>query len=238
MGDVKDILGLGRDSTGADAALKEKKDKKELQQRPKGMSREAFNLLHGSHHIQQGDLLREYQQKEQQKAATFTKVCTFSLTTVPQLRAAICAQSGALVDDLEHKQHCALVRCTVLTTSTRNFACATMLMSNWHIHIAAHPEKGATVRKAHSVQTTFQLLPFANEARKDGLQLRHWTPCFKDATGQTRPVDDGPYTYAKFDVACGAVKFNALEYDNAIRPKLPPQETGWSKVHWLASLYM
>ena len=77
MGDVKDILGLSREGGGHDAGgqRKEKeKEKKELKTRPKGMSREAFNLLHGSHHIQQGDLLKEIEQKEEQPKQSFTKV--------------------------------------------------------------------------------------------------------------------------------------------------------------------
>lgn len=74
MGDVKDILGLSRDSAGAEA-LPAKKDKvKELKTRPKGMSRETFNLLHGTHHLQQGEILREIEKDRQPAPASFTKV--------------------------------------------------------------------------------------------------------------------------------------------------------------------
>ena len=74
MTDVKDILGLSRE--GGDGGEAKKEKQKELKTRPKGMSRETFNLLHGSHHIQQGDMMRKIAQQEEQKSATYTKVCS------------------------------------------------------------------------------------------------------------------------------------------------------------------
>lgn len=72
MSDVKDILGLGRDGDGSAAGgpnPKKEKTKELLKERPKGMSRETFNLLHGSHHIQQGIVLDDLVKKDEPKAA-------------------------------------------------------------------------------------------------------------------------------------------------------------------------
>jgi hypothetical protein len=78
MSDVKDILGLSRESAPSEVgASNARKDKvKELKERPKGMSREAFNLLHGSHHIQQGAIISDIVKKDDAKPApSFTQVC-------------------------------------------------------------------------------------------------------------------------------------------------------------------
>jgi hypothetical protein len=73
MGDVKDILGLSRDGGGAEAGAGKKDKPKELKVRPKGMSRETFNLLHGTHHLQQGDIMKEIE-REKEPTTSFTKV--------------------------------------------------------------------------------------------------------------------------------------------------------------------
>jgi hypothetical protein len=73
-------------------------------------------------------------------------------------------------------------------------------------------------------------MPFKNEARKDDLCLYHWAQCYKDAAGQTRPVDEGPYSFAKFDVPAGAVRYDDVEFEQVIRPRFPESESGWTKV--------
>jgi len=44
---------------------------------------------------------------------------------------------------------------------------------------------------------TWQNRSFTNQARSDGLQLRHWVKCAKDAHGRVREVQEGDYQYAK-----------------------------------------
>ncbi|PNG70163.1 SWR1-complex protein 4, partial [Tetrabaena socialis] len=51
MGDVKDILGMGRGHGPQEPSEKAPKEKKEKMKRPEGMSREAFALLGSSHPI-------------------------------------------------------------------------------------------------------------------------------------------------------------------------------------------
>lgn len=77
---------------------------------------------------------------------------------------------------------------------------------------------------------TYQFIPFKNEARTDDLRLFHWVQCYRDAASQTRPVDDGPYPYAKYNTSAGAVRYDDVEYETIIRPKFSEAETGWSKV--------
>lgn len=80
------------------------------------------------------------------------------------------------------------------------------------------------------VQVTYQFVPFQNEARNDGMKLYHWVQCYKDATGTTRPADDGPYPFAKYNTNAGAYRYDDIEYETIVRPALPESETGWSKV--------
>lgn len=153
MGDVKDILGLNKAtaSTSAEASTsKKEKARESVRERPKGLSREAFNLLYGQHPIAPCRLLSEVAKKEEPK-----------------------------------------------TTS--------------------------------SAQVTYQFVPFNNEARNDDLQLYHWVQCYKDATGATRPADDGPYPFAKYNSKAGAYRYDDVEYETIVRPALPESETGWSK---------
>lgn len=80
------------------------------------------------------------------------------------------------------------------------------------------------------LQVTYQFVPFKNEARDDDLKLYHWVQCYKDATGTTRPTDDGPYPFAKYNMNAGAYRYDDIEYETIVRPALPESETGWSKV--------
>lgn len=46
---------------------------------------------------------------------------------------------------------------------------------------------------------TWRWQPFANPARTDGLGLEHWVKCYKDQSGNTRPAEEGEYSFAKFN---------------------------------------
>jgi hypothetical protein len=82
-------------------------------------------------------------------------------------------------------------------------------------------------------QVSFQFIPFKNDARQDDLRLYHWVQCYKDANGQTRPADDGPYSFSKYDIKVGSYKYDDIEYETVIRNHLPEPETGWSKARFL-----
>ena len=81
MGDVKDILGLnkGTASTSAEpSASKKDKARETVRERPKGLSREAFNLLYGQHPIAPCRLLSEVAKKEEPKTTHAAQVrCMF-----------------------------------------------------------------------------------------------------------------------------------------------------------------
>lgn len=62
MGDIKDILGVPRD--GLPPAAKSKKSKAPKLVKPKGMSREAFALLSGSHPLMPSQLMGDIRKKE------------------------------------------------------------------------------------------------------------------------------------------------------------------------------
>lgn len=67
MSDVKDILGLPRQNDKGEQPKEKPKDVK--QERPKGLSREAYNLLYGTHPIAPGSLLKEISKKDNGKPA-------------------------------------------------------------------------------------------------------------------------------------------------------------------------
>ena len=48
-------------------------------------------------------------------------------------------------------------------------------------------------------QVVWEMRPFKNEARQDGLELRHWAKCFKDNAGRVRLAEDGDYPFARLD---------------------------------------
>jgi hypothetical protein len=76
MADVKDILGISRDNGAGEPGPSSRKEKaKELRERPKGMSRETYNLLYRTHPIPQGELLSEIAKKEEPKTGpSYTQV--------------------------------------------------------------------------------------------------------------------------------------------------------------------
>jgi hypothetical protein len=64
-------------------------------------------------------------------------------------------------------------------------------------------KKSALLKKAsrpsHKGTVVYRLLPFANQARSDGLQLLHWVKGYKDATGRVRDAHEGDYQFAKYN---------------------------------------
>ena len=58
-----------------------------------------------------------------------------------------------------------------------------------------------------TLQVTWQWQKFTNEARTDGLQLEHWSKCYKDSAGNIRPDYEGPYRWAKLDVKVPQLAF-------------------------------
>lgn len=80
------------------------------------------------------------------------------------------------------------------------------------------------------LQVSFQFIPFRHDGRQDELRLYHWVQCYKDANGQTRPADDGPYSFSKYNLKVGSYKYDDIEYETVIRNHLPESETGWNKV--------
>jgi DNA methyltransferase 1-associated protein 1 len=64
-------------------------------------------------------------------------------------------------------------------------------------------KKEAKPKPSHKGVVTFQWKPFVNQARKDNLQLRHWTKGFKDATGRIRDAHEGDYQFAKYNKKVG-----------------------------------
>lgn len=73
MADVKDILGLPPRS-GEPSEPKEPKPKAK-QERPKGVSKEAYNLLYGSHPITPANLLKEVKKDAKKQAPTSVQAC-------------------------------------------------------------------------------------------------------------------------------------------------------------------
>ena len=75
MGDVKDILGINRENGSGEPGPSSRKERtKELRERPKGMSRETFNLLYGTHPIPQSALMNEIAKKDETKAPSYAQV--------------------------------------------------------------------------------------------------------------------------------------------------------------------
>lgn len=57
--------------------------------------------------------------------------------------------------------------------------------------------QGLAEKRKQKGPVTWQCRPFTNQARADGLQLRHWVKCAKDAQGRVREVQEGDYPFAK-----------------------------------------
>lgn len=65
--------------------------------------------------------------------------------------------------------------------------------------MGAHRHAGSPPPPSPPGNVTFRWRPFANPARKDGLELSHWVKCFKDAQGNVSPADGGEYVFAKYN---------------------------------------
>jgi hypothetical protein len=46
---------------------------------------------------------------------------------------------------------------------------------------------------------TWHFREFSNPARTDGLLLKHWVKCYRDATGRVQEHNAGPYPFAKYN---------------------------------------
>ncbi len=49
------------------------------------------------------------------------------------------------------------------------------------------------------MQVTWEWRDFHNQGRKDGLQLKHWAKCLKDAAGNVKVAEEGDYRYSKYN---------------------------------------
>ena len=49
------------------------------------------------------------------------------------------------------------------------------------------------------MQVTWEWREFHNQGRKDGLQLKHWAKCLKDAAGNVKVAEEGDYRYSKYN---------------------------------------
>jgi hypothetical protein len=63
--------------------------------------------------------------------------------------------------------------------------------------LACNMVQGLAERRKQKGAVSWQHRPFINQARRDGLQLKHWVKCAKDAAGQVREVNEGDYPFAK-----------------------------------------
>ncbi|KAK9805209.1 hypothetical protein WJX72_006091 [[Myrmecia] bisecta] len=80
-------------------------------------------------------------------------------------------------------------------------------------------------RKTSSKGTiTYQMRPFTNPARADGLQLRHWVKCYKDAIGKISEADDGEYPFAKYNKKMTVFRYDDEEWENLIA-----KDPDWSR---------
>jgi len=63
---------------------------------------------------------------------------------------------------------------------------------------------------------TWQFRAFKNEARADGLQLCHWSKCYKDASGRIRTAQDGEYPFVKFSRQAELITYTDEEYNSLL----------------------
>lgn len=63
--------------------------------------------------------------------------------------------------------------------------------------------QGLAEKRKQKGLVSWQNRSFSNQARSDGLQLRHWVKCAKDATGRVREVQEGDYPFAKCNKQVG-----------------------------------
>ncbi|KAK9836548.1 hypothetical protein WJX74_002878 [Apatococcus lobatus] len=65
-------------------------------------------------------------------------------------------------------------------------------------------------------QVVWEMRPFKNEARQDGLELRHWAKCFKDNASRVRLAEEGDYPFARLDCKPMIYRYDDEEWDNVI----------------------
>jgi hypothetical protein len=60
-------------------------------------------------------------------------------------------------------------------------------------------DKAAKPKASTKGTVIYRYQPFRNQAREDGLELRHWAKGYKDANGRIRDAHDGDYPFAKYN---------------------------------------
>ncbi len=70
-------------------------------------------------------------------------------------------------------------------------------------HLLTKKKKAAAGTKPRPLSSrgtvVWRFKPFRNQARTDGLELRHWAKGYKDALGRARDADEGDYPFAKYN---------------------------------------
>ena len=73
-------------------------------------------------------------------------------------------------------------------------------------------------------QVTFQWQEFDNPGRSDGLKLRHWVKCYKDAaTGKVAPADK-EYAFSKYNKSAKIFRYNDDEWNTFLAV-----DSAWSR---------
>lgn len=71
-------------------------------------------------------------------------------------------------------------------------------------------------------QPTYYMKAFTNQARSDGLVLRHWVKGYKDASGRVRDADEGEYKFAKYNKKVICVNDASLYRRTSVQLSLSP----------------
>ncbi|KAF6262037.1 hypothetical protein COO60DRAFT_1625111 [Scenedesmus sp. NREL 46B-D3] len=70
---------------------------------------------------------------------------------------------------------------------------------------------------------------FKNQARDDGLELRHWVKGYKDANGRIRDAQEGDYAFAKYNKKVTLYRYDGEEWLNIISRDNALAAMGWTK---------
>eukprot|EP00803_Ostreobium_quekettii_P002372 evm.model.scf_839.3 EVM.evm.TU.scf_839.3 scf_839:21858-24977(-) len=57
---------------------------------------------------------------------------------------------------------------------------------------------------------------FKNQAREDGMELSHWTKCYRDVAGNVREAEEGDYPFAKFNRHVALQEYNDEEWAGVV----------------------
>ena len=79
-------------------------------------------------------------------------------------------------------------------------------------------------QRASKGRVVFRYKPFFNQARADGLMLKHWAKAHRDALGRERAADDGAdYPFAKYNRRCTVYRYDDEEWKNVVSDPPPPR---------------